>query len=131
MCQQLSEADREVLEEEGVSLPRKWGKKRKRRRGESKREGGKGEDGERYREDVISERDKEWREVRQYMDPNPQLKGVDPGRHAPKVETTQCLTRDPLMMGYSSSLHRVNWRRRWMTSLREESLSKQLRGVRD
>ena len=90
MSQQLSEADREVLEEEGVSLPGKRGKKRRRR---TERDGGKGEDEERYGEDVISKKDKEWREVRQYMDPNPQLKGIDPGRYAPKVGISQCFLR--------------------------------------
>lgn len=83
-----------MLEEEGVSLPRKWGKKKRKRRGESRREGkesGRSEDGERSRDDAMDERDKEWREVRQYMDPNPQLKGIEPGKYAPKVESACAL----------------------------------------
>ena len=70
------------MEEMGVSLPR--GRKRKRTKQGRKY----GEKKER-REDTAAGKggssEVEWNEVRKYMDPNPQLKGVPLGKNAPKV----------------------------------------------
>ena len=90
MSQQLSEMDREVMEEQGVSLPRVRGKRTRTRgkevgrEGEEKREedGGEGKEGSGGKEGQESE----WRKVRKLMDPNPQLKGVELGRYASKVK---------------------------------------------
>ena len=71
-----------------MSLPRVGGKKkrwRERKREESEGEGG-GE-GQVKKEKAEAE----WHEVRSFMEPNPQLKGVDPGKYAQKV---QCVMDD-------------------------------------
>ena len=111
MSQQLSDTDREILREEGVSLPRAG--KRKRRRPERETEGqGK----------VDSRAEAEWREVRDLMDPNPQLNGVALGKYAPKVTRTY-----KYILGGLTCVDRVIWRRRWMNVLREETLRRQWR----
>ena len=82
------------MEEEGISLPRKWERRRKRRKGRERSEeggveGGECSKGEASKDNEVMERekkDKEWHEVRKFMDPNPQLKGVDAGTYAPKVK---------------------------------------------
>lgn len=73
------------MEEQGISLPRVARRKGKRVRGcegekERMQKGKKGTGGE---ESLGSE----WREIRSLMDPNPQLKGVELGKYAPKVKT--------------------------------------------
>ena len=78
VSQKLSEADRKVLKEEGVSLPRVGRRKGRRREREREREGEGDTEGR-------GKAEAEWQEVRRLMDPNPQLKGVDPGKYAPKV----------------------------------------------
>ena len=90
VTRQLSEADRQLMEEEGISLPRKWERRRKRRKGRSGEGGAEGSSkDEAGKDNEVMEREKkdeEWDEVRKFMDPNPQLSGVDPGRYAPKVK---------------------------------------------
>ena len=69
-----------------MSLPQVSGSKKKKKRGrdweEEKKEKAKkakiGREGEESSES-------EWRVVRSFIDPNPQLKGVAPGKYAPKV----------------------------------------------
>lgn len=71
------------MEEEGVSLPRGVRRKGKRRRGGE-------EEKEKEVHKVTESRESleaEWKEVRSFMDPNPQLRGVALGKYAPKVET--------------------------------------------
>ena len=88
MSQQLSEMDREVMEEQGVSLPRVRGK-RTRTRGKEvgrEREEKREEDGGEGKEESGEGQESEWRKVRKLMDPNPQLKGVELGRYALKVK---------------------------------------------
>lgn len=75
VSKELSTAEKKQLElVDGVSLPPA---KRKRRRG--------------HREPQTTASDKttaiteaKWKEVKQYWEPNPQLRGTDLGRHAPK-----------------------------------------------
>lgn len=71
------------MEEEGVTLPQGVRRKGKRRRGgEGEKEKGV------YKVTESGESlEAEWKEVRSFMDPNPQLRGVALGRYAPKVET--------------------------------------------
>ena len=57
--------------------------RRKQRQRKREREGeGEGEVGEQVKKEKA---EAEWQEVRSLMDPNPQLKGVDPGKYTPKV----------------------------------------------
>ena len=68
-----------------MSLPRVGRKKqrwREREREESEREG----EGEGEGQVKKEKAEAEWHEVRSFMEPNPQLKGVDPGKYAPKVQ---------------------------------------------
>ena len=79
VSQKLSKEDKDILREEGVSLPRVGRKKQRRRKSEGEREGeGQGQE---KKEKVEAE----WHEVRSLMEPNPQLKGVELGKYAPKV----------------------------------------------
>ena len=87
MSQELSSADKALLEEDGVSLPSRRRRKRKCH------PPGDGED------ELTSEAgndtttqpatgrhsEQQWAQVKQYMDPNPQLKGIEQGRYAAKV----------------------------------------------
>ena len=76
----MSLEDKALLEEEGVSLPSRH--QRKRRRQQYDRDG----DGDTCGAvSKSSETKKQWEEVKQYLDPNPQLKGVEEGRYAAKV----------------------------------------------
>lgn len=67
-------------------LPR-VGRRRQRQRKREREGEGEGEVGEQVKKEKA---EAEWQEVRSLMDPNPQLKGVDPGKYAPKVYTLYC-----------------------------------------
>lgn len=113
------------MEEEGIRLPRGVRRKGKRRRGG---EGGKEEGVHKVTESRES-LEAEWKEVRSFMDPNPQLRGVSLGRYAPKVETlTGCVE---LLQTFCCVFHRVCLRKRWTSALRKENFRRQLRLVRD
>ena len=91
MSCELSSSDKALLEEEGVSLPQHRHRKRKSKhvdsdavegeQGSSREQPGSGSTG------LVnaSTSEKQWEDVKQYLDPNPQLKGVDKGRYATKV----------------------------------------------
>ncbi len=74
----LTEADRVVFAEEGVSVPR-LGKKRSR---EKPRELATSQSS---KESTSADLEEEWQEVRKYLDPNPQLKAYNERRSAEKV----------------------------------------------
>lgn len=78
VSKELSEEDKSLLKDDGVYLP-SVGHKRKRRHLQST-EGS--SDGKKLKNDHLESR---WQEVKQYLDPNPHLKGVDLRRYAPKV----------------------------------------------
>ena len=81
---ELSSSDKALLEEEGLSLPQNYHRKRKSKHIDSGAvEGGQSSNGKQSSGTTTSE--KQWEEVKQYLDPNPQLKGVDKGRYATKV----------------------------------------------
>ena len=91
VSRELSSSDKALLEEEGVSLPQHRHRKRKSKhidsdavkeeQGSSREQPGSGSTG------LVnaSSSEKQWEDVKQYLDPNPQLKGVDKGRYATKV----------------------------------------------
>lgn len=68
----MSEADKQVLTEEGVGLPRQ-GKKRKREQSATSHTS------------KVSSHEKEWQEVKKYLDPNPHLRAYDEREAAQKV----------------------------------------------
>lgn len=74
VSEKLNEGDRQILMEEGVSLP-----SRKRKWKYKEEEEGKREEMEQKHKETL-----EWHNVRKLLDPNPQLRGVDPGRYAHK-----------------------------------------------
>lgn len=76
VSEKLNEGDRQILMEEGVSLP-----SRKRKWKYKEEEEGKREEMEQKHKETL-----EWHNVRKLLDPNPQLRGVDPGRYAHKVK---------------------------------------------
>ena len=83
MSQELSLEDKALLAEEGVSLPSPH--QRKRRREQCGLDG----DGDTSATTTKTlETKKQWADVKQYLDPNPQLKGVEKGRYAAKVRCT-------------------------------------------
>ena len=71
-----------------MSLPR-VGRKKQRWREREREESERKEEGEGQVKKEKAEA--EWHEVRSFMEPNPQLKGVDPGKYAQKV---QCVMDD-------------------------------------
>ena len=85
----MSEDDRRVIEEEGVILPRARGKRRRKMRGDEKEERKTEQGGEKEEKTTEggSVLETEWRDVRKYMNPNPHLKVIEPGRYAPKVSS--------------------------------------------
>ena len=111
VSQQLTESDRKIMEEQGVSLPRGRRKKGKRRRE------GKTEEKER-RDSSGSGAEVEWSEVRTFINPNPQLKGVALGKYAPKVFTSLVKALSLLIcMACDCGVYilRVCLKRRWMS----------------
>ena len=83
MSRELSSSDKALLEEEGVSLPQHHHRKRKSKHIDGEQSSSRKPGGTTVLGNTTSE--KQWEEVKQYLDPNPQLKGVDKGRHATKV----------------------------------------------
>ena len=81
VSQELSSSDKALLEEEGVSLPEYYRRKRKSTNVHSDVVSGLGSS----KSCRTTGSDKNWEEVKQYLDPNPQLKGLDKGRYATKV----------------------------------------------
>ena len=80
VSKELSDEDKGLLKDEGIYLsPSSNSRKRKHLRTE----------GEEFSGAMKSvgngDLETQWQEVKQFMDPNTQLKGVEKGRYAPKV----------------------------------------------
>ena len=89
MTKELSSADRAILEDDGVSLSSRHRRKRKY---DLPRDGDAevtdcGKTGAAAIHTVSGTHSEQWEEMKQYFDPNPQLKGVEQGRYAVKVRT--------------------------------------------
>lgn len=102
VSQELSSADKVLLEEDGVSLPSRYQRKRKWQQlggSEDERASKTSDSAAKSSPGRCSEQ--KWEEVKQYLDPNPQLKGVEEGRYATKVscevEVTLYRNRHPLI----------------------------------
>ena len=79
VSQGLTPADKALLEEDGVCLPSHRERKRKRKYLDEHVSG----NSEGIGASSLSEQ--KWEEVKQYLDPNPQLKGTEKGKYAIKV----------------------------------------------
>ncbi len=98
MSHELSSSDKALLEEEGASLPQHYHRKRKSKHIESdtvkgEYSGSRVQPGRGTTSLLVNAATsgKQWEDVKQYLDPNPQLKGVDKGRYATKVSRCQFL----------------------------------------
>ena len=87
VSRELSSSDKALLGEEGVSLPERYHRKRKSRHVDSGAEGGHSSkaSGSTALADTSPHPVQQWEEVKQYLDPNPQLKGVEKGKYSTKV----------------------------------------------
>ena len=91
VSRELSSSDKALLEEEGVSLPQHLRRKRKTRHVDGGAEDGptssssSSSKASGTRNTTSAHPEGQWEEIKQYLDPNPQLKGVDKGRYATKV----------------------------------------------
>lgn len=91
VSESLLEEDKALLEEEGVALPSQYQRKRKRQHhGGSERTSKRSGDETETSTRTVAEH--QWETVKQYLDPNPQLKGVEEGRYADKVSAEASLT---------------------------------------
>ena len=77
MAKELTDLDKELLAADGVKLPNT---SRKRKRPSSQPDPGDTED-----KPECSNVERRWGELRPFLDPNPQLRGLDKGRYAEKV----------------------------------------------
>ena len=90
VSRELSLLDQALLEEEGVSLPQHPHRKRKLKHFDRGVEDGHSSSSSSSKASgttatTSAHSEKQWKEIKQYLDPNPQLKGVDKGRYATKV----------------------------------------------
>lgn len=90
MTKELSSADRAILEDDGVSLPSRY--QRKKRKCDLPTDSGvevtgRGETSAAAAHTVSGTHSEQWEEMKQYFDPNPQLKGAEQGRYGVKVST--------------------------------------------
>jgi hypothetical protein len=94
VSRELSSSDKALLEEEeGASLPQHYHRKRKSKHIDSDTVEGEYSGSRRQPPGSgttsilvnAATSGKQWEDVKQYLDPNPQLKGVDKGRYATKV----------------------------------------------
>ena len=92
VSRELSSSDKAVLEEEGASLPQLNHRKRKSKHFDGDQSGSRKQpSGTTILGNTTSET--QWEEIKQYLDPNPHLKGVDKGRYATKVSRYYQLIR--------------------------------------
>ena len=80
VSQELTPADKALLEEEGVCLPSH--RQRKRKQQSPADEHVCTDSGTSAKNSHSEQR---WEDVKQYLDPNPQLKGIEKGKYATKV----------------------------------------------
>ena len=78
VCDDFSESDKEILAKEGLTLPKSSSCRKRKTLSKSLDYSSSGS--------VCSSKTIEkWQEVKKYLDPNPQLKGLDEGRLCEKV----------------------------------------------